>query len=73
MLTEEEYEAAKNIVVTCIHCHYYNMKSDRYVYASCCSKCKLNLLKNGLRVPETKDTKFEPSEEWHKALKSLMK
>lgn len=74
-LSESEFIAAKNLVITCIHCHYYDMRSDKYVYASCCSKCKLRNNSTGIYVPELKEPgyKFEPSERWYNALKQVMK
>ena len=73
ILTDEEFEVSKNLQVNCTMCHYYNLKQDRLVFSSCCSKCKLNDNGSHLRVSEILDTKFEPTDEWKKGLKELIK
>lgn len=77
ILSDEEIQYARNITVNCTHCFHYIQRNDRFVFNSCCSKCLLLNNNKGVLIPELKDNsnqyKFEPSDEWLKALKRLIK
>lgn len=70
MMTKEEIEKTKDLIVKCDNCYYYNLRNDVLVYNSVCLKCKM--LNNTTKLKYALSTKFEPNEKWLNAVRFLI-
>lgn len=70
MMTKEEIEKTKDLIVKCDNCYYYNLRHDVLVYNSVCLKCKM--LNNTTKLKYALSTKFEPNEKWLNAVRFLI-
>jgi hypothetical protein len=69
-MTKDEIEKAKDLIVKCDNCYYYNLRHDVLVYKSVCLKCKM--LNNTTKLKYALSTKFEPNEKWLNAVRFLI-
>ncbi len=73
MLTEYEFEKAKELYVKCEYCRFNTLRiNDKLVDKTVCQKCSLNGIEGKLKYA-VKKTKFEPTDIWINAVRSLIK
>ena len=70
MMTKDEIEKTKDLIVKCDNCYYYDLRCDASVYNSVCLKCKL--LNNQTKLKYALSTRFEPNEKWLNAVRFLI-
>ena len=70
MMTKDEIEKTKDLIVKCDNCYYYDLRCDALVYNSVCLKCKL--LNNRTKLKYALSTRFEPNEKWLNAVRFLI-
>jgi len=73
MLNDDDIKKLSAIFVSCKYCFYGKYKNvDPSVYKSKCIKC-LMVDNNKMKIADALKTSFEPSEEYEKAVKTLIK
>ena len=70
MMTKDEIEKTKDLIVKCDNCYYYNLRHDVLVYNSVCLKCRMLNIPTKLKYALS--TKFEPNETWLNAVRFLI-